>query len=88
VDTEGRTALMWSADRAHPHITLLLLQKNAKVDAKDQDGMTALHYACVCGHPEIVSLLIEHGADADTPDNDGTTPRESLSEDLHHLLRP
>ncbi|KAK3042898.1 hypothetical protein RJ639_001171 [Escallonia herrerae] len=52
----------------------LLLEKDARVDYRDQYGLTALHAAAIKGHKEAVMLLVEFGSDLECLDAEGHTP--------------
>ncbi|KAM1467142.1 hypothetical protein ACFX2I_032282 [Malus domestica] len=65
----------------------LLLERGAKLEAKDEDGAIPLHDACAGGYTEVVQLLINSANDAEhekkmleTVDAEGNTP-------LHHAAR-
>ena len=55
-------------------ITKLLLDKGAKVDAKDNQGRRPLHEAARKDRPKAAELLIDRKADPDVKDNQGRTP--------------
>ena len=72
------TALHRAANQNYPKIALILLEKRAKVNAKDNFGRTPFHYA-VTGYFKkdqiertnaIIQLLVEHGADIYALDKD------------------
>jgi ankyrin repeat protein len=48
--------------KGHPEVVRLLVEKGAKVDAKDTEGKVALIYAEQAGNAEIVRLLKEAAA--------------------------
>jgi quinoprotein dehydrogenase-associated probable ABC transporter substrate-binding protein len=50
-----------------------LLQRGAKVDAKDNEGKTPLFIAAVAGDLSIMNGLLSYGADPNIQDNDGWT---------------
>ncbi|KAJ5642154.1 hypothetical protein N7490_006154 [Penicillium lividum] len=58
----------WSED-----VVRLLLDKGARVNAKDTRGVTALHLVHHTS-TKIARLLLEHGADLSLEDEDGQTP--------------
>jgi ankyrin repeat protein len=68
-DDRGRTPLMEAAFNAQLDVARLLLERGAKVDARDDVGFGALHYAVLspmhegADAPGMVRLLLEHGAD-------------------------
>ena len=68
------TCLMAAARNGHLDICRLLLDKGAKVEAKNSDGWTPLHYAARNDHIEIVRLLCDRGADVEACSNDGRRP--------------
>ena len=72
-DTNGITALMWSAGKGHPSAVQLLLQEGANVNFQTSKGRTALMSAAYYGRIETLRILIEHGADPKLKDSDGKT---------------
>ena len=54
-------------------VVQMLLDRGARVDAKDHDGRTALIKASQAGHLEMVRLLLQHGADINIRDGNGRT---------------
>ncbi|KAH7228472.1 uncharacterized protein BKA55DRAFT_483902, partial [Fusarium redolens] len=53
----------------------LLLDKDAKIEAKDSEhGQTPLSWAAREGHEAVVKLLLEEGADIEAKDDFGSTP--------------
>jgi Raf kinase inhibitor-like YbhB/YbcL family protein len=54
-------------------VVQMLLDRGAKVDAKDRNGRTALIRASQAGHLEMVRLLLQHGADINIRDESGRT---------------
>ncbi len=59
-DEDGSTALIEAAGKGHIEIVKLLIEKGAKINAKDNDGVTALMYSK--GDSPTTRLLIEKGA--------------------------
>merc|ERR1711879_520900 len=86
-DEDGRTPLMWAADKGRVAVAADLLKRGAAVNARDGDGQTVLHYAALSENEEMLQLLLENGADKTIPDNDGTLPSELAdNERLRKLL--
>ncbi|KAL6887036.1 hypothetical protein GGI43DRAFT_264528 [Trichoderma evansii] len=73
-DSDGRTALLWAAEKGHQATVKLLVEKGADIEAKDSDGLTPLSFAAENGHQATVELLVEKGADIEAKDSDGRTP--------------
>ncbi|TAL40052.1 MAG: ankyrin repeat domain-containing protein [Alphaproteobacteria bacterium] len=69
----GWTALMWSARNGKMDSIKALLERGAKVDARDGDGQTPLMMAAHRGYISVVGLLIEKGADVGATDGKGRT---------------
>lgn len=51
----------------------LLLDRGAKVNARDRHHMTALLYACQAGHTGLAKLLLSVGAEVNAKDVRGWT---------------
>jgi len=47
---------------------LLLLEKGAGLESKDQDGWILLSRAAASGHEAVVKLLLEKGAELESKD--------------------
>jgi len=68
-------ALIMALQLEHPDIARLLIEKGAKIGAKeDYMGSTALHEAAYRQYLDIVRLLIEKGAKVNEKNNIGFTP--------------
>ncbi|KAM5129068.1 ankyrin repeat domain-containing protein 35 isoform 2-T2 [Mantella aurantiaca] len=82
-DDDGRTPLMIAAQRNHPTVCSLLLDRGAQVDVCDRDKKTALILACEKGNIQAVETLITKGADPQLKDNKFCDPLSyaSLSRD-------
>lgn len=87
VDSEGRTALHWAADRGQVEACAQLLAAGANVDAMDQSGGTPLAYAVICEHADVVRLLIGAGADPFLRATDGESPLSLASPDTKSVLQ-
>ncbi|KAM3918899.1 ankyrin repeat domain-containing protein 35 isoform 2-T2 [Leptodactylus fuscus] len=70
-DDDGRTPLMIAAQRNHPTVCSLLLDRGAQVDLFDRDKKTALLLACEKGNIQAAETLITKGADPTVRDNKG-----------------
>lgn len=68
-DDDGRTPLMIAAQRNHPTVCSLLLDREAQVDLSDRDKKTALILACEKGNIQAAETLITKGADPQLKDN-------------------
>ena len=69
----GTTPLHWACLIGHEKVVQILLDRGAKVKARNKDGMVALHYACRESHLRITRLLLDNGADINAQDIIGFT---------------
>lgn len=77
--------LHFAAAAGNVEMVRLLLDKGAKVDARDNTGKTALHFAST---PRAARTLLEAGADPVAKDASGATPLETAqSPAVKELLR-
>lgn len=67
-------SLMEACRRGLKDAVLLLLSRDADVNAQDMNGCTPLQEACHQGHADIVRLLLDHGANVNGWDDFGLTP--------------
>jgi len=65
----------------------LLLQKGAKLDARNNDGATALHVAAFFCQPDTAQLLLDKGASVTAKNNSGATPLDLVSGEFTPELR-
>ncbi|XP_068108327.1 ankyrin repeat domain-containing protein 35 isoform X2 [Hyperolius riggenbachi] len=70
-DDDGRTPLMIAAQRNHPTVCSLLLDRGAQVDMTDREKKTALILACERGNIQAAETLLTKGAEPDMKDNKG-----------------
>lgn len=61
-DTQGKTPLMWAAQRASLPLCHWLLSRGANLGHRDHMGRTALHMVCSSGNAEVALFLCEKGA--------------------------
>mmetsp|Transcript_44132 Transcript_44132/g.90080 ORF Transcript_44132/g.90080 Transcript_44132/m.90080 type:complete len:280 (-) Transcript_44132:2349-3188(-) len=61
---QGFTPLMVSAAKGKVHAVLLLIDRGADINAKNELGQTALHLAALNGHAHVIKALIAEGAQA------------------------
>jgi len=73
-EEDGWTCLLIAAFNGHLDICRLLIDKGAKVEAKDMNGCTPLLCAAIEGHVEIVRLLCDRGADVEARSDDEWRP--------------
>jgi hypothetical protein len=88
VDGRGQTALHCAAARGHHELSTpaaaaaavveLLLQRGARVDARDRDGAVPLHGAARRGFLKAMRLLLDHGAEVNARDDVASTPLIAL----------
>lgn len=73
-DEMDRTFLHCACGEGRVGVASLLLEKGARVDARDEDERTPLHRAARGGQEKCVQLLLKHGADVNAQDFGGNTP--------------
>lgn len=67
----------------HMHVSEMLLEAGANVNAMQLEGYTCLHAAAANGQLEMVQLLLCYGAKKDVHLEDGRTPLELAREKGH-----
>lgn len=74
-DREGKTALMWAAEKGYQELVQALVSHGIDVNAVDDEGKTALIWAAIGGkrNVAIAHTLIDHGSVISTKDNEGKT---------------
>ncbi|KAH6874188.1 ankyrin repeat-containing domain protein, partial [Thelonectria olida] len=65
---EGRTPLLWAAEKGHEVLVKLLLQYGADVNMMDQNEKTALQLAVDARHKAVARMLVVNGADMNAGD--------------------
>lgn len=74
IDSDGRTALIFAAQKGHIEAVQCLLDNpHIKVDQQDSFGSTALMFAAQENHCPVINILLEHGADINKGNTKGTT---------------
>ncbi|KAM9294064.1 ankyrin repeat domain-containing protein 35 [Gastrophryne carolinensis] len=90
-DDDGLTPLMIAAQRNHPTVCSLLLDRGAQMDLRDRDKRTALMLACEKGNIQAAETLLTKGADPGLKDAKGcdALSRAGLTRDeaLNNLIR-
>ena len=83
-DTNGSTALHFSAQKGHLLVTKLLLAADAIASLVDRDGKTALDLALAGNHDDVCQLLLMHMGSL------SLSSRIALwvSVQVHNMLRP
>jgi ankyrin repeat protein len=69
----GGTVLSWAAHCNQPRLVKRLIEKGAKVDARNNHNITPLTQAARLGHLEVVKILIDNGADVNAASKKGWT---------------
>jgi ankyrin repeat protein len=74
--SRGATPLMMAAASDHPDpaIVRMLLERGARVDARDDEGRTALDWALMQGETDVAGLLRQTGSPVSSPMSAATTP--------------
>ena len=75
-DWDGTTALHASAQAGHAEATLLLLERGADANVRNNYDDTPLHAAASEGRLATAELLVSRGADVHAVDKFGRTPRD------------
>jgi ankyrin repeat protein len=70
---QARTGLHFAVDEGNSQVAEYLLNKGAKVDARDRTLRTPLHIACLKGYPTIAKLLLDFNADPLERNSSGLT---------------
>ncbi|KAM8921512.1 ankyrin repeat domain-containing protein 35 [Pelodytes ibericus] len=86
-DDDGRTPLMIAAERNHPTVCSLLLDRGAQVDLTDREKKTALILACEKSNIQAAETLISKEADPLLKDNKGCDALSYASLSREETLR-
>lgn len=78
--TYGRPPLIWASEAKKRNTSRVLLERGARINARDDNGDTALHAAALYADPALVDLLLSYGASGNVKDSIGQTP-------LHNAAR-
>jgi len=73
-DSLGASALHYAMKNGSLEVAKILIEHNARVNAKDVDAMTPLMWACEHGRLDCVKLLIRKAADPSAKDKSHRTP--------------
>lgn len=72
-DENGKTALMYAAERGDKKSVLQLIEAGADLNALDNNKNSALHYAAAYGNRKTLNALLNSGIDVNTQNNKGKT---------------
>jgi ankyrin repeat protein len=78
--TYGRPPLIWAAEARKRNTSRVLLERGARINARDDNGDTALHAAALYADPALVDLLLSYDASVNVKNGIGQTP-------LHNAAR-
>jgi ankyrin repeat protein len=79
VDSRGRTALSWAAQRGMTDVVKLLLHSGADPNICTPKGNSPLQYATEARTPDCIQPLLDYGAIIDQCDVEGQTPLHSAT---------
>ncbi|MHC4434820.1 MAG: ankyrin repeat domain-containing protein [Planctomycetota bacterium] len=83
-EQKGSTPLFKSLEAEQTDMTLLLIERGAEVNVRDNRGFTPLHCAATEGHKAVAELLIAKGAELDASDRMGRTALHMAVEAGHN----
>lgn len=61
-------------ETGHSKSVIMLLERGARINARNKYGNTLLHVAAMNGHTEMVLFLLDKGIKLTTKNNAGSTP--------------
>jgi uncharacterized protein len=80
------TPLNSAAAGRHYEIAMLLLERDANPNIRQEADFVPLHSAAMNGQIEMVKLLLQYGADKDLKSLDGKTARDYALENGHKIV--
>ena len=80
------TPLNSAAAGRHYEIAMLLLERDANPNIRQEGDFAPLHSAAMNGQTEMVKLLLQYGADKDLKSLDGKTARDYALENGHKIV--
>jgi hypothetical protein len=75
----GSSPLLIAAISGQSEAAMLLVEKGADLNSKNNNGSTALHLSAFFAHPEIVKLLLDKGVDVTVRNNRGETALDTVA---------
>ncbi len=80
------TPLHSAAAGRHYEIAMLLLERDANPNIRQEGDFVPLHSAAMNGQIEMVKILLQYGADKDLKSLDGKTARDYALENGHKIV--
>jgi uncharacterized protein len=80
------TPLNSAAAGRHYEIAMLLLERDANPNIRQEGDFVPLHSAAINGQIEMVKILLQYGADKDLKSLDGKTARDYALENGHKIV--
>jgi ankyrin repeat protein len=78
----GAVPLHMAARHGHVEVTVALIMRGARLDARTDKHRTALHEAAQKGHVTVCGILLDRGAEVDARDRHQSTPLHIASRHL------
>ncbi|XP_027057179.1 fibronectin type 3 and ankyrin repeat domains protein 1-like isoform X2 [Pocillopora damicornis] len=73
-NTSGKTSMMLACAGGHIKVAVMLFEKGAFIDSKDNGGSCCLHWAVDGGNTACIQWLLDNGIDVDIEDDFGCSP--------------